>query len=329
MIFEDYRDLQGISENVILGTSRKTSYDNSRQFSIVYHIAHLPASKYLLESKRIIPQLIHDKSKLNSERIKVIWLSPNEWYQGSLYGNVRISYDINELIANKRFYAVEVMTEYTPVACRILITSKDYSSNPLLESFDPKILNSGPWYIDQEGKNYFHSSYNIEFMFEDELEISRAVNFDFVNHHNNFCNIFDDGSCSYLGFSSENAEIIFISHLIANDIKLKNLHLFLSKTDPIWPILSIAHFFERVINFFSTFTFDEGNKLPEKVNIQIAKSILDLIAKQKYKEAEVLSKAYNSLQQLKEVFHIVFHDYFETDVNLSSAEITGISKIGN
>uniref|UniRef100_UPI00288B1547 hypothetical protein n=1 Tax=Xanthomonas sp. WCS2017Cala2-12 TaxID=3073639 RepID=UPI00288B1547 len=86
------------------------------EFSEVYHITHFEAAKELIASGRIITQLIKDKSKLNGEDIKVLWLSPNDWYNGSLYGNVRFSYNINDLIKGKNFYGVEVMDQYEPTA---------------------------------------------------------------------------------------------------------------------------------------------------------------------------------------------------------------------
>jgi len=325
MIFQDYKDLVGYTEATILGKKRKLPYDYRKLFSAVYHITHVPASKYLLETKCIIPQLIHDKSKLNTERIQVIWLSPNEWYQGSLYGNVRFSYDFTKMIFGKKFYAVEVMTDYNPTACRILITDKDYTSNALLEEYNPHILNNGPWYIDPDGNNFYHKDYNIEFMFEDQLSLNDAIKVDFVKHHPDLCNIYDNRTCPYLGFTGETAENVFVSYLISNNIQLRNLKLHLSKSESTWSLLDIALSFEKIAGLITNNVFEGTSTLSSETKKQLARSILDLVAKQDYNSANTLTKVFSSKEELIKCIRMLFGEYFKVDESkLSSSKIDNV-----
>lgn len=299
-IFDNYKIHVGKHE------TRNIPVDNRQEFSTVYHVTHIPSSKYLLETKKISPNLIQDKSKLNTERIKVIWLSPNNWSEGSLYGNIRFSYDINEIIKNKNFYAVEVITEYNPEACRILITSKKYTNHKTLCKYDPYKKYSGPWYIDSKGVNYYNKSYNIEFMFEDDLYILDAKEIDFVKHHDRFCNIYHDGSCKYLGRSKKISEIIFVSHIIGNDIPLDNIY-FNNFKDKVGEIKCV---YNDILRRLSKCTKFEGKLKSNNIKVQICKSVLDLIGKEKDKKALLLSKSFNSKDDLEKSLRKIFCKYF-------------------
>ena len=299
-IFDDYKIYKGKHSrfNIML--------DNRQSFSKVYHVTHIPLSKYLLETKKIIPSLIQDKSILNSERIKVVWLSPNVWAFGSLYGNIRFSYDFNQLIENKNFYAVEVMESYRPVACRILITNKDYSKHRILTKYNPYKKYDGPWYINSHGENHYNKDCNIEFMFENDLDVFDAKEIDFVKHHDRFCNIHHSGSCQYLGRSQRNSEMIFVSHIIGNDISLDNLCYNNSK-HKIWGIKCV---YKDVLSSLSKIDKFEGNLKSRKIKIQICKSVLDLIGKEENDRALVLSKSLNSKDDLKSTMRKIFCKYF-------------------
>ena len=299
-IFDDYKIYKGKHKTVNI------MLDNRQPFSKVYHVTHIPLSKYLLETKKIIPNLIQDKSILNSERIKVIWLSPNTWAHGSLYGNIRFSYDFNQLIENKNFYAVEVMKRYSPVACRILISNKNYSKHKLLSKYNPYKKYGGPWYINSHGENYYNKNCNIEFMFEDDLDVLDAEEIDFVKHHNSLCNIHHPESCQYLGRSQRNSEMIFISHILGNDISLKNMYY----NNSTHKKREIKYVYKDVISALSKSNKFEGNLKSKKIKVQICKSVLDLIGKEKNDKALVLSKSLNSKDDLESTMRKIFCKYF-------------------
>ena len=284
-IFENYKIQKGTTTRILNGKTYRILYDSRKEFSKVYHITHLSASKYLIESKRIIPQLVQDKSKLNTERIKVVWLSPNTWTDGSMYGNIRLSFDFNKLIKDKKFYSVEVMDTYNPTACRILITSKNYNAHELLSPYNPANEYDGPWHIDSNGKNYYHENYNIEFMFDDDLLLNDASKIDFVKHHTRLCNVKDIGTCKDLNKSLDLSELIFVSHLIANDIKLENLNFYLSKDDDNGTLINITAVLYKIFSKLNKFHDFEGkSSMSGIIKTQLCKSILDLIGKENFEE---------------------------------------------
>lgn len=310
---ELFRDFKGFTKSYTLPDPFNSSHseDLKQPFAEVYHISHLQSAEFLLRTKTIIPQLIKDKSKLNKERIQVIWLSPNEWAPGSLYGNVRFTFEFNDIIKDKRFYAVEVMKEYTPTVLRILITQKDYSDNKLLQEFHPEDPNNGVWHRDSDNSNYFRKECNIEFMLEDELTIEHAKRIDFVSHHRSICNIYKKGTCPSLSLSNSDAEMLFVSHLISNQTKLPNLALHESKHQEHQSLLPISMLFSKVANLIDREIFEGSPSLSKRTKTQIALAFLGLIGEGKVAEANEIIAALPSKDEAVRTIKDIFLDYFE------------------
>ena len=90
------------------------------ELSAVHHIVHLPMARRILEDCRIRAGLVYDESILNRSRIRVVWLSANDWYRGSFYGNVQFTFDWEDVVAEQDFYWVEAMTQYSPHGISLL-----------------------------------------------------------------------------------------------------------------------------------------------------------------------------------------------------------------
>lgn len=169
-----------------LSTSRGWVNPDCQLLTTVSHVAHLETTKRIFRDGKINSGLIFDKSKLNTERILVAWLSPNHWSDGFRYGNVRFNYDWKTLIANKRYYWVESLA-YGVKACRILVTEEDRSD--ILEEYDPT-RHDGPWWFDEKNDtHYWNGNYCLEIMIENDVDIDDCLTIDFVDHHRQFCNI--------------------------------------------------------------------------------------------------------------------------------------------
>ena len=94
-----------------------------KPFSWVGHASHAHTAVDILKAGEIKPSLVFDESKLNTERILVTWLSPNDWWHGYRYGTTKFSFDFQKLVEGKKYYWVEAIA-YNTAACRILITDK-------------------------------------------------------------------------------------------------------------------------------------------------------------------------------------------------------------
>ena len=116
----------------------------------IYHVTHLAAAHEVFAKGRLRAGLVFDKSKLNTHRILVNWLSPNSWAYGYRYGNVRFVFSWPDLIEGLRFYWVEAMS-YGIKAPRILATANNYDG--LLQPYDPT-SGDGPWWYDQKSQQH-------------------------------------------------------------------------------------------------------------------------------------------------------------------------------
>jgi hypothetical protein len=185
----------------------------------VSHVAHVPIATRITEDERLRADLVFDKSKLNTERIRVVWLSPNDadGAGGFRYGNVRFAHT---LLGNKKAYWVESMA-YGIEACRILITDSDCSA--VLDPYDPRI-GDGPSWIDPNGQHFWNGKYCLEFMVEGDLPLSGVTAVDFVKHHEHRCNI-DYKTCRYCGWSADKGAAAFLGTLasVKSSVRLPGL----------------------------------------------------------------------------------------------------------
>jgi hypothetical protein len=174
--------------------------DDCKPLTVVSHVCHVLTALDVLRVGSIQPQLIYDESRLNTKRILVVWLSPNDWAGagGFRYGNVSFDLDWPKLIEDKRFYWVGV-AEYKPKACRILLTEKDRDVQLL--PYRPR-KGDGPWWDDRKsGEHRWNGDHCLEFMLEGEIRLSDVKELRFVKHHPERCSMKNQG-CNDKGHDS-------------------------------------------------------------------------------------------------------------------------------
>lgn len=187
-----------------------------KPFSSVTHTTHVLNAIDVLRKGKIQSSLVYDESHLNTERITVVWVSPNCW-QSYRYGNVQFVFDWSELIDGKHAYWIEV-ARYKPPAARILLTTQD--RNSIGTPYDPTDPN-GPWWQDGD-KHFFKGDICLEFMIEDELLAPFASEVAFVEHHASFCCVkpTSPSSCRELGASPYEGAARFLSRAVAENLSL-------------------------------------------------------------------------------------------------------------
>jgi hypothetical protein len=153
--------------------------ENSARLQRVFHIVHAKIFRRILEDEFLRSGLVRDESILKKSRICVTWLSANDWYQGSIYGTVRFSFDWESLVEDKRIYWVEVIPYPNP-AYRFLLTDRDLGTNRHVKPYDP-VTDKGPL-RKKDGSWYWNNQYTSEFMIESDISILDAVKIDFVEH---------------------------------------------------------------------------------------------------------------------------------------------------
>lgn len=198
-------------------------------FSEIHHVAHIKQALRIIEDGVLRANLVYDKSKLNKHRIRVVWLSPNNWEHkgGFRYGNVKFTFSWKSLIKGCSFYWVESI-RYKPEACRILITKREYDSP--LEPYDPR-LDTGPWWYDEDKDvHYWNGNYCLEFMIDKDMMLSILKRISFVTHHPYQCSI-DPEACPDLGLSARKASFRIISSLVSNGVDPSIRRLFFDEQE--------------------------------------------------------------------------------------------------
>jgi len=153
----------------------------------VAHVTHVSAGVNVFAEGRLRAGLVYDESRLNSERIQVVWVSPNHWANGYRYGTVRVDFDWKSLLQNRYTYWVEAMTRYNPTACRFLISDIDRDADSMLVRYDPATARGPWWYNPTEDQHYWNNQYTLEFMIERDLYVTEATALSFVDHHRDWC----------------------------------------------------------------------------------------------------------------------------------------------
>jgi len=176
---------------------------------VVHHVTHTASALRILEDGRISRGLIYDECSLNASRTTVVWLSPNQWYWGSRYGNVEFTFAFKDLVKGQKIYWVEAQKGYNPHACRFLITDQDVKHLPVL-LYDAS-REAGPLRY-AEGLWYWNYTYTGEFLFHDVLWLGDCQKMDFIKHHANYCAI---GGCNDKGKEGDNAAGRVIAYVLS------------------------------------------------------------------------------------------------------------------
>jgi hypothetical protein len=283
------------------------SNDNSLQsFSQISHTSHVDQALNIVLDGVIRPGLVFDKSHLNTSRILVGWLSPNHWAKGYRYGNIKFDFDFQSLIPGKNYYWVEAIEEYSPHACRILIT--DQNRDALLNRYDPT-LRDGPWFYDTaSNKHYFNGRFCLEFMFEDSLKIDSLSGFGLVDHHQDYCSAhrLAPHLCDQKGAIAALGGAKFFMKAAAREVDLKPISKFFLdsngkyKTDTLLAIEKISRQLKIKGSFGGPIDVNNpGSKA-------LARAILNAVVNKNVDEANYLADFFDSDDSLLvNVAHII------------------------
>ena len=168
----------------------KNSFNpDCKTLDVVYHVAHIQDAIRILEDGFISSSLIWDESLLSDTRTCVSWVSPNDWIDGSFYGNVAFEFDWETLMISDRkrrkLYWVEAIEFNRPV-CRFLISYKDQSESPLVKPYD-EIHDDGPIRLFEDKSWYWNGNFKTEVMIDENLDLKHCGQIKFIDHHKDIC----------------------------------------------------------------------------------------------------------------------------------------------
>lgn len=185
----------------------------------VWHVTHVPTALWIVEERRLRADLVFgkSKSKLDTKRIRVVWLSPNDWSNsgGFRSGNIRFRFDWAALIERKISYWVEEVPDRQIPTARILLTDAGRTID--LERYDPS-AHDGPWWVSPLGEHYWNGQCSLEVLVEDDIDLAQVTEIDFVRHHADLCRI--AAGCRWQGMLPEQAGAQFVAALVSRGMSL-------------------------------------------------------------------------------------------------------------
>ena len=193
------------------------------ELTSVRHIVHVPVARRIIEDGKIKAGLIYDRSRLNTSRLSVTWVSANTWAFGSIYGTVEFQFDWKSLVSGQKIYWVEVMDEYNPPAYRLLL-SKQPIDSPLVKSYDPASA-KGPLKL-VDNKWYWNGNNTSEFMIAEDLPLENASGLDFVQHNEKYCQTYGN-NCDDIRSKPSQARTggRILSYILGHGLHLLDKHL--------------------------------------------------------------------------------------------------------
>lgn len=195
-------------------TKYAVTKDNRKPVTEISHLAHIQPALRIIRDRKLKPGIVTESEVLKEEKIQATWLSPNNWYFGSRYGQVGFNFYLEKLLKRRHIYWVEAIA-YTTPACRLLVTMNDYDH--LLKPYDPEIEN-GPL-IYEEGKYYWNEQISLQFLFDETLPTKRCSRIFLTKHHDSFCCLENKCSDKEKSMALYKVAQLLVSYLIAHDFE--------------------------------------------------------------------------------------------------------------
>lgn len=221
----------------------KKSNKSCQELTEVHHVVHVPEARRILEDGRIKAGLVYDKSRLQSSRMCVTWLSANTWGKGSIYGNVQFTFDWHSIVKKRHVYWVEAMTTYHPSAYRLLLTDRNITGSDHVKAYNSKTDN-GPLKR-KRGMWYWNGEYTSEFMIEEDLSLDMCTKMQFINHHDQLCQS-NGSSCPYLGAVPYKISATVMAFILGNSIHNADSALFPNGKDRSQIDFSISNIYMKL-----------------------------------------------------------------------------------
>ena len=206
-----------------------------------------------------------------------------------------------------RFYWVEAIRSYHPVACRILLTTHEHAE---LAIYDPA-THRGPWrVVPANATHYWNASITLEIMLEAELQFEAITQVDFVRHNPVQCSI-DWRTCSDKGLSPEDAGARFLAALASSELTMPLRMLRDAAGQEISDSTAVA-----IIKLVGTLdaTSCTGQVTADTPTaIPLARAFLGALARQNVKERDALASLFRSTTELRKAVRTLMRILTEQD----------------
>ena len=105
---------------------------------MVHHVAHVAQGQRIAAEGRVRTARVEGDGRLRGRGVRGLWVSPNVWANGSIYGNVRFSFDWESVIEGRRLYWVEGVKAVRPRTCRFLLSKRKFDAVNGVRRYDAR-----------------------------------------------------------------------------------------------------------------------------------------------------------------------------------------------
>lgn len=149
------------------------------------HVTHVESALDVFRAGGIRPQLVRDGSRLDTERVEVVFTTPYDFAKpwGCMFGNVAFQFDWDDLTEDVNFYWLGAQ-QYSGLRPRILITENEY---PEYKRYLPGKRNGPWWRSEKTGNDYWNGEFCPEFLVEAGIPLHRIAQMRFIAGHPKKC----------------------------------------------------------------------------------------------------------------------------------------------
>lgn len=160
------------------------TFGKAERVSAVHHATHVESALRIVADGAIRAVPHPDGEDLGLGDRPLVWLAPNHWRDGSMYGTTRFSFDWAKLVKGCRIYWVEGADEPISLNCCLFITASK-AHRPRLIRYRPK-KSKGPLRI-VRGEWWWRSDVSLKLIFDRDLDLAGCTELNFIEHHHSGC----------------------------------------------------------------------------------------------------------------------------------------------
>jgi len=287
------------------------------------HAAHVRSALDIVRDNTIRCAPVTDESHLVNTPIRVVFVSPFEWFTGSRYGCIQFRFEWEQLFAGKNIYWAEVVMYRYP-ACRFLISENRYPEYDFLRLYDPT-RGDGPWWYDSNNnQHYQNKKVCLEFMIEEDLRLRDSLETRFVPHSDDFCCLHRNApkKCAEFNKPVETVGAWFIGQLLGNHLEASRVQLTEDKGETVAPSQSLTaawkHISSRLWNIKNGYT--KHLRPGDPAAPAVARSILAAIGYDNKEERKALASLFHSREEAIAACSTLIQQSFHLSVPLSTGD---------
>ncbi len=256
--------MDSVTEKMLIDSTIKSSdyrigNSNRAVTEFLFHVTHIEPAVSILSNKEIGTNKILDDPRLAN--LSGIWLTPNTWQDGSIYGNIRFSLDASAIAGAYKFYWIG-LSKWHDGTCNFVISKQSFDSE-FYRCYNIQ-EDEGPLRF-RNGILERNTSVNIHIIHDGSLSAEKICEISTIDHHAEMCTL--KKTCSKFG--KDSAERLLMARCIKDNGEIPNL-----LKDKEASIRKFSEHLYSIVSHGTNYRLDGNNGKDDK-SLALAKEIVD------------------------------------------------------